>query len=540
MRTLDGSMAAEVAGIAPDLLDGYRDALPRAREAVATRLAEALWREDLGDARRRFRGTVHGFERVVLGPVADDPLSLTDHPGLRAELDSAVHGLALAYARRAVQDPGHRAAATALGLPDLPSLLADLDPDERVARLERLATEGHNLHPCGRTRLGWGAADMIAHDLETASTAVGFVAAGPDLVLGDDPAERLGVAAPPGRRVLPVHIWQLRRLRERHPELFADGTLRVLDPVLPALPTAALRTVLLTNRPGPAVYLKLSLDVQITSTRRTISVASTRNGPALSAVLSALLADDPAGERLLLMTEPAGTAALVGDSRQLSTIVRDGLGPLLAPGDEPVPGSALAAVDPVSGGTVLSGLVDRYARTRGLASPQAAATGFLTEYAELLLPPVLRLAARYGIGLEAHLQNCVPVFRGGVPHRMGIRDLAGMRVHEGRLAAAGIGLRLWPGSVIGTGDEPVLLAKVAYTAFQAHLGEVVLRLGQSHGLAEADAWAVVRRVVDAALAGHPDHAFYTAPTVPHKALTRMRLAGSGDLHVPVQNPLYAR
>ena len=34
-----------------------------------------------------------------------------------------------------------------------------------------------------------------------------------------------------------------------------------------------------------------------------------------------------------------------------------------------------------------------------------------------------------------------------------------------------------------------------------------------------------------------DHAFLTAPTVPHKALVRMRLAGAGDVYVPVRNPL---
>jgi hypothetical protein len=27
--------------------------------------------------------------------------------------------------------------------------------------------------------------------------------------------------------------------------------------------------------------------------------------------------------------------------------------------------------------------------------------------------------------------------------------------------------------------------------------------------------------------------------VPHKALVRMRLGGTGDLHVPVRNPLHA-
>ena len=31
----------------------------------------------------------------------------------------------------------------------------------------------------------------------------------------------------------------------------------------------------------------------------------------------------------------------------------------------------------------------------------------------------------------------------------------------------------------------------------------------------------------------------TAPVVPHKALVRMRLAGNGDVYVPVRNPLHA-
>lgn len=533
MRPLTDPIGAELAELAPHLLDGYAAALPRARVAVATRLAEALWREDLGDARTRFRGQRHGFDRVLLDPVDADPVDLVSHEGLRAELDSAVHGLALAYARRAEQDRGHRAAAAAAGRKDLPALLDGVPPDERTVRLEQLAVEGHNLHPCGRTRLGWGTGDMIAHDLESESTAIGFVSVRPELALGDDLSERLGVAVPGGRRLLPVHIWQLRHLMSRHPELFADGTLRVLDQVLPARPTAALRTVL----PAGATYLKLSLDIQVTSTRRSISIASTRNGPELSAVLSRLLARVPGGDRVLLMGEPMGVAGLLEDGRQLSTITRDGLGGRLSPGEQPYPASSLAATDPVTGRTLLAGLVDRYARTRGGSSSSAAA-GFLGDYAALLLPPVLALAARHGIGLEAHLQNCVPTFVDGVPHRLALRDLAGLRVHHPRLAAAGESLHLWPGSVIGTEDEAVLLAKVAYTAFQAHLGEIVLRLGQSHALDAAAAWQIVRDVVDQTLAGHPDHAFYTAPTVPHKALTRMRLAGAGDLYVPVHNPLH--
>jgi siderophore synthetase component len=91
----------------------------------------------------------------------------------------------------------------------------------------------------------------------------------------------------------------------------------------------------------------------------------------------------------------------------------------------------------------------------------------------------------------------------------------------------------------------VLRAKIGYTAFQAHLGEVVIGLGESHGLDGAAAWRTVRAVVDETydgLGGDPvaraDHAAFTAARVPHKALVRMRLAGGGDQYLPVRNPLH--
>jgi siderophore synthetase component len=155
----------------------------------------------------------------------------------------------------------------------------------------------------------------------------------------------------------------------------------------------------------------------------------------------------------------------------------------------------------------------------------------------------------HGIGLEAHLQNCVPTFVAGVPHRLALRDLAGLRVHPPRLVQP---LALWPGSVIVTDDVDTLLAKVAYTALQANLGEVVRQLVRSHDLDEPAAWACVRRRVDEVYEGLRrdrrwatraayDHAFLTAPEVPHKALLRMRLAAgrgaSGDIYVRVENPL---
>jgi siderophore synthetase component len=541
-----------LADAAPELVAGYRAALPRAADTVGRRLLGALCREDIADSRRRYAaGAVrHAFDRVEFASApAGDPVALLP-PGLAtgagaalaAELRDAVVNLAIAYARRErLGDADTRAVG---------------EPDRDALRAERLAVEGHNLHPCGRTRLGWRPDDVLRHDLESGQTRVGFVAVRRDLHVGDDIGAALAdaypelPAAPPGYLLQPVHAWQLAAvLPGRHADLFHVGALRRLDGELPAAPTAALRTLLLPRgRDGLWRYLKVSLDIQVTSTRRTISVASTRNGPAVSALLHRLLADDPAGARVLLLPELAGAAVPAGGGRDVSAILRGGLDARLGPAEAVLPGGALAAAGPRP---VLAGVVDAYAATRAVRDRAAAALGFLTEYARVLLTPVLGLAARFGIGLEAHLQNCLPTFVGGVPHRMVFRDFAGLRVHRPRLRAAGLGLSLWPGSVVGTDDDAVLVAKVCYTALQAHLGELVVRLAGSHGLAEAVAWRRVRALVDevyeplradpaTAGAAAQDHATLTAPYVPHKALVRMRLsAGGGDVYVPVHNPLHA-
>jgi siderophore synthetase component len=544
----------ELATLAPHLLPGFTAALPRGADVVARRMLAAAYREDLGGARSGaiwldgrvtlpsgvHRAGRHGYDQIeLLDPVGEPPERLLADlgiaaPGLAAELVDARVNLALALARRATLDATLRAS----GAPDMASALAGLPVDEQLLGFEGLGTEGHNLHPCGRTRLGWRMGDLLAYDQESAGLTIGFVAVRKELVTGEDigTALRAGYPqlpqAPPGYQLQPVHAWQLASVvPERYSDLLASGALRRVDcPGLAARPTTALRTVLLApGIDGVPRYLKLSLDILVTSTRRTISVASTRNGPALSELLGRLLADEPG---VLLFPEVAGAAVAVapGRERDLSAILREGLDGRLEPDERAVPAAALPARSPLSGRTVLAELLDTY--------PGSAAQ-FLAEYARVLLRPVLRLAA-LGVGLEAHLQNSVPTFRHGRPYRMAFRDLAGLRLHLPRLRARAADLRLWPGSVTVTEDLAVMRAKVGYTALQAHLGEVVRLLVTGAGLDEDAAWRVVRGVLDEEAVDPGDHAFLTAPTVPHKALVRMRLAGAGDAYVPVHNPLHVR
>jgi siderophore synthetase component len=563
----------------PDLVAGFRRQLPRAMDVIARRLVAAAYREGLvGDAvtwadgratlpaapggRQRVAADRHAFARLEFtGPVAGDPADLFERllpkagREVRDEITDAAVNLALALARRDEMERDLAAEATRLGAADLLDLWAGSDSDERTVHFERLATEGHNLHPCGRTRLGWRVEDLLAHDLESPVTSVGFVGVRRDLHVGDEIGPELLTERPqvdPDRyAVTPVHPWQMRHLtRGSYTDLVGDGSVVPLDVELPALVSAALRTLLL---PGRQRFVKVSLDIQVTSTRRTISVASTRNGPALSRVLPDLIDSD----RVLLMAETAGSAAVAPGTpprnRDLAAILRNGLSGRLEADEIAVPGSALYATSPLSGTSVVAELVARFGRTRHIDTADRAALAFVGEYARLLLPPVLSLATRFGIGLEAHLQNCVPTFVAGVPQRLGLRDLAGMRIHLPRLGPqVAVGLHLWPGSVIVTDELEVMQSKVAYTAIQAHLGEIVLQLVRSHGMDEEQAWAVIRSIVDetyealvrddtVAARAREDHTFLTAATVPHKALLLMRLRAvqgrAGDSYVRVENPL---
>jgi D-ornithine---citrate ligase len=543
---------AQLSAAAPHLVDGYRAALPAAADLVGRRLLGALFRENVVSVRKG-PGRMHAFNRFEYDSAGTGEPAVLLPPdgadGLATEVTDAAVNLALAYARRVLADAAVRERAERAGTTDMLGTLTGATPDEHALELERLATDGHNLHPCGRTRLGWQVPDLLHHDLETDGTRVDFVAVRRDRLVGDDVGAVLAQAypqlppLPPGYVLLPVHAWQLDSvIRQRYADLLREGAIHPLRVSLPAWPTAALRTLLLPPAAdGHHRYLKLSLDILVTSTRRSISVASTRNGPAVSAVLARLTAGE---ERMLLLPEVAGAAVPVepGRDRDLAAILRTGLDGRLEPGEVPVPGGALPSRSPVSGQTVLAELVDQYAATTGRTDRARAALDFVDEYARLLLPPLLRLMTRYGVGLEAHLQNCLPTFVAGVPHRIALRDFAGMRVHQPRLAAAGVDLPLWPQSVIATDDETVLRSKVGYTALQAHLGELVVRLVESHGLDEPAAWRRVRAVVDESYSDLPaeDHGFFTAPTMPHKALVRMRMAaGSGDMYVPVDNPLHA-
>jgi D-ornithine---citrate ligase len=510
-----------------------------------------------------------------------------------AELADTVANLTLAYTRSEEQQRSLRRAARELDAPDTVGLgqyLAGKSPEDMMVFFERLNTEGHNLHPCGRGRLGMRPADLLRHDLESdTSTDLILVAirrdcveSAPDergrdigeLLWAEYPSLRAAVQEhfradrrdPAGYVFVPVHRWQLDQVIR---PLLADeiaGSTVVPVPTarLAGVPTSSLRTLLTEPSPGGRrLLVKTALDTLIGSTRRSISAHTTNNGPVYSRLLRRIIDREPVlSDRVVLLAELAGASyrpqAHESDpdrrSRALAALVRSGLGAHLRPNEVPVPCCALPACAPVTNSSLLVELVTRFAASSGEGDLSAAGLRFAHQYAALLLPVSVILMTRYGIAVEAHLQNCIITFTGSsgaVPTRLVLRDWGGMRIYPPRLRRHGLPLDPRPGAVTVTEDVHVMRAKMLYTVLSNHLGEIVAHLVTRCGVDAGAAWQRVRGILEGLLtdlAADPvlaadvaaDRAALFGPTLPIKAFARMRLdPAGGDQYVQVRNPLSA-
>src|SRR6185312_1012355 len=360
-----------------------------------------------------------------------------------------------------------------------------------------------------------------------------------------------------------VHPWQLEQVV--YPLLaqeIADGTVVPVPAArLAGVPTSSVRTLLTERSPaGRRLLVKTALDTLIGSTRRSISAHTTNNGPVYSRLLRQVIDREPVlTDRIVLLDELAGASYRPPSqdpdperrSRALSALVRRDLSGYLRPEELPVPGCALPARAPVTDSSLLVELVTRYGRTRGERDVGTAGLRFAEEYAALLLPVSVILMTKYGIAVEAHLQNCIFTFVDAVPTRLVLRDWGGMRIYPPRLRRHGLPLDPRPGAVTVTDDVQVMRAKMLYTVLSNHLGEIVAHLVTRCGVDPGAAWQRVRDVLEGLLTDldadpalgadvAADRAVLFGPTLPIKAFVRMRLEpAGGDQYAQVRNPLSA-
>lgn len=524
-------------GVPAELAEGYRAALPRARADVLARLWGCLTRDPLagvamrhreGDALvvtladgRRVRGPAEAATPFAARP-RDLTISVDEHPhtdpadllaaldlpgpatGLARELAAAELSLALAEAAR---PRPHGGAPTLLWL-------AGQNQVDPIAYLEQSVLDGHPLHPCSRTRLGFTAADILAYAPEHRPVV--------DLEVFAVPENRwlsTGAGVPPE---LPVHPWHRERMLERHPWLTPTGYR------IPARPLMALRT--LAPVADPRWHLKVALELQMASSVRLVPAPSLHNGPALSGPLAQL----GARAGVVMLAEAAAGAALEhGEPVPALGFVRR-QSPARRPGELVLPLAALFAPAPASERPLVTEVIQ--------LGYQGDPRPFVADLMTIMLPPLIRVL-HAGIALEAHGQNLLVSLRKWRPARLFYRDFGAVRVSERRMAAAGMRIRPLRGD-LDTDDPALLRAKLAASVLSLVVAQLAAVLRAEYDLPPAQVWSRAAKAAQGAYLALPaaaagDRAALFAPTLPVKAMLAMRLAADqrAERFATLPNPL---
>src|SRR5215212_5184002 len=457
-----------------------------------------------------------------------------------------------------------------------------------LAFYEQLVVDGHPLHPGAKLKLGLDVGDVIRHSPELGAhpeVALVAVAKGcyrdvsldgrglPGVLYEEYPGLRQQVANalrekglnPDDYGLIPVHPWQFEHTLRR---LYAKDIER--GEVVPLwgfrIPTRALvsfRTLAPIHRRGECKHhLKTAENLQLTGAVRTVSPNSAENAAPISRMLREIGdREGRFGSRFVVLEEraaayydPANGAYSPQEraelAKNLAVILREDPEAYIRPGEVPVTACALLAESPVSGGPVLMEVLKLFAAGRGIAAPELAAIAFMRRYCEICLPGFLTIMSRYGVSLEGHLQNSIPVFRGGETVYVLVRDFGGVRILRERLVRQGIRTDLYQDSAVVIEDVEDLRNKVYYPVFQNHLGELVACLVRHLDVEEERLWrpvAEVCREVFRELKGDPtireqaarDEAALFRPTLDLKAMTTMRLLGDVTRYTfsKVPNPL---
>ena len=523
-------------------------------DTVARRLLGARLREGLGDAGlagRRGRGT-RSTGSTSTRPLAGATRRTRRRAGAGAavELADAAVNLAIAYARAAGQ---HLACAWRR----LPGALRTCStgrrtgPDAQVVLFERLATEGHNLHPCGRTRLGWDVADVLAHDLESPATTIGFVGGPPRPARRRRRRRRAAQRRTrpcrrrrPGYAVQPVHAWQLDRGAAAAATPTWSPTARWCRWTRDAAgradrraahPAAAARR----RRPPPVPEGVAGHPGHLDPAHHLGGQHPQRPGVVGAAAPAARRRPGRAPAAAVRRDRRRRRRRPATRDRDLSAILRSGLSGRLAPGEIAVPGARPARPSPGRpGGTVLADCV-RPVRARARPATAAGGAGVPRRRTPgCCCRRCCGWPTRYGIGAR----GAPAELRADLRRRCAApAGAARLRRPADAPPAAGRGRRrhcaLWPGSV----DRHRRRGRDAGQARLHRAAGAPRRAGGAAGGART-AWtrtrpggrcarSSTRPTTSCARSGGGRAAgttpFLTAPTVPHKALVRMRLAGGG-------------
>lgn len=433
----------------------------------------------------------------------------------------------------------------------------------RFIAAEQSLVFGHPFHPAPKSGdlSGRGGAEPYRPELG-ARFQLEYFALAPELLLEDALGDAV-LICPEARRaaarelpagaahwpLLPVHPWQAERVRERPQvaELIGKGQLIPLGRQgEPVSPTSSVRTV---YAPEQDLFIKLPLDARITNFVRNNPLEHLERSLTASRVL-ARISERGGVEPLVILPELGYrglrlTAETGGEELAASFAVLFRRG--LRRKEQALPVVVAALLEPSSPGSdaPITEVLWSAARAAGRPVTAALVGDWVARYAEVALVPILSLFARYGVSLEAHVQNSLIGLDDGWPRRLVVRDLEGTSLGRARALRERALLDLVPETSGIWVEDDEAWQRLLYYVIVNHFAHLLATLA-AHGPAEEwQLWQVVRGVLqDAVVLREGQGArcveeLLNRPELPAKANWVSCLRGSSEKpsYVMIANPL---
>ncbi|MDN6231750.1 MAG: sialic acid synthase [Staphylococcus simulans] len=454
-------------------------------------------------------------------------------------------------------------------------------------RSEQSVIEGHPLHPGAKLRKGLTPQENIQYSSEFQQPiALKWIAVHNELVRtqtlehtynetlfknfeGLESAFNQAIPSDEHNHysIIVLHPWQYDEILERdYAQELDAGQIKTIPYETSYYAGLSFRT-LMPKWPETTPHVKLSTNVHITGEIRTLSEQTTFNGPLVTHIVNQILTEDP----LFKDIQASGISELAGihfyhkqdqgdyqteRSEQLGSLLRENVYHLTAPDTINIIPSSLVVSNPNAEIAVINSLIERYQSAKQTESFEAASEAWLAEYAQALVDIVIPLMVKYGIALEAHLQNAVASFNeDGSLNHMFIRDYEGLRIDEQQLNDSGFSTEHFhEKSRILTSKSTSVFNKAFYSTIQNHLGELILTIAQhtqESVISENKLWDVVKQItqkkfnqmqadhtIDNERLADIKHTFFDE-TIDYKCVTTMRLEDEAHdyTYVKVKNPL---
>jgi siderophore synthetase component len=441
---------------------------------------------------------------------------------------------------------------------------------------EQLHANGHPLHPSAKIRTGFTMEDIFRYTPEAATpVTIKWVLVHHSLLrmaTTDDtfPASSfMATVFPDAWKQLiithhqkmdnyiavPVHEWQYNNnLREIYKAEIDNEQLLLPADIFATTgnPGISVRTLIVN---GPLLQqcgqLKVSVRVQLTGYKRTITPQTALNGPAISRCLQLIRQRDaiffecyPAA----FLQEYCGGCFRHTDEEKatnLSFLWREDPCAHLLPGQHILVSAFLVAASPLTTSSVMQDYILHFAQQQNIPVV-IAPLRWWNAYLQCVLPPILLMLTKYGIGMESHGQNVLVIFEAIY------RDWGGMRIYLPRLRRYELSLTPEPDSVTNVSAIEKSHNKVVHAALQVHIGEMVRMMSIENNIAPHLLWEAVSNTICQTyqhmatyypeLAGQiaDDITALTAPIVSCKSLVLMQLTGARkESYFNCENPLYS-